>query len=77
MTKKAEATRRKRFLAKAYERLTDMKAKLIDESQATLRTEREGNRDDCLDSSDLASEEIWPRVEHHTFRARADQNRAD
>src|SRR5271156_6365514 len=57
MTKKTEATRRKRFLAKAYERLADMKAKLIDETQATLRTEREGNRDDCLDSSDLASEE--------------------
>jgi len=57
MTKKAEAARRKRFLAKAYKRLTDTKAKLIDESQATLRTEREGNRDDCLDSSDLASEE--------------------
>jgi DnaK suppressor protein len=57
MAKKAEAMRRKQFLAKAYERLTDMKAKLIDESQATLRTQREGNRDDCLDSSDLASEE--------------------
>ena len=57
MTKKAEATKRKRFLAKAHARLTDMKAKLIDESQAALRTEREGNRDDCLDSSDLASEE--------------------
>jgi DnaK suppressor protein len=57
MTKKAEATRRKRFLAKACERLTDLRAKLIDEIQATLRTEREGNRDDCLDVSDLASEE--------------------
>src|SRR5258708_19959125 len=57
MIKKAEAARRKRFLAKAYKRLIGTKAKLIDESQATLRTEREGNRDDCLDSSDLASEE--------------------
>ncbi len=57
MAKKAEATRRKQFLTKAYKRLTDIKAKLIDESQTTLRTEREGNRDDCLDSSDLASEE--------------------
>jgi len=57
MTKKAEVERRKRFLAKAYKRLIDLKARLIDESQIILRTEREGNRDDCLDSSDLASEE--------------------
>ena len=57
MTKKAEVARRKRFLAQAYKRLMDLKAKLIDESQIILRTEREGNRDDCLDSSDLASEE--------------------
>ncbi|HTJ09242.1 MAG TPA: TraR/DksA family transcriptional regulator [Candidatus Binataceae bacterium] len=57
MTKKAEAMRRQQFLENAYERLISMKAKVIGENQVTLRTEREGNRDDCLDSSDLASEE--------------------
>lgn len=57
MTKKAEAMRRQQFLENAYERLISMKAKVIGENQVTLRTERESNRDDCLDSSDLASEE--------------------
>lgn len=57
MATKAAAMKQRRFLAKASQRLTDMKAKLIDESQSTLRTAREGNRDACLDSSDLASEE--------------------
>jgi DnaK suppressor protein len=57
MTKKAIAMRRKQFLAKACERLTAMKAKLIDETESTLRSEREGNRDNCLDSCDLASDE--------------------
>ncbi len=57
MIKKVVAARRKQFLAQTCERLTNMKIKLIDENESALRTEREGNRDDCLDSCDLASEE--------------------
>ncbi|MGH7913421.1 MAG: TraR/DksA family transcriptional regulator [Candidatus Binataceae bacterium] len=57
MTKQAVAMRRKQVLAEACERLKRMKAKLIGEIESTLRAEREGDRDVCLDSSDLASEE--------------------
>ena len=57
MATKAVAMKRRQFFAKASQRLTEMKVKLIDENQSTLRTAREGDRDACLDSSDLASEE--------------------
>jgi DnaK suppressor protein len=57
MARKTEAMKRQQFLAKASERLMDMRAKLTDENQSILRTAREDTRDDCLDTSDLASEE--------------------
>lgn len=57
MIKKAAATRRKRFLAKVRDSLTEMKAGLIAQNETTLRIEREGRTDDGLDSCDLAYEE--------------------
>ncbi|MFZ0886996.1 MAG: TraR/DksA family transcriptional regulator [Candidatus Binataceae bacterium] len=54
---KAGAASRKRFLAKVRERLTDMKAKLLSEMESELKAEREGNKDEGMDTYDLASEE--------------------
>jgi RNA polymerase-binding transcription factor len=57
MPKKAAAASRKKFLAKMRERLLDMKAKLLTEIETELKAEREGNKDEGLDTYDLASEE--------------------
>ncbi len=57
MPKKAPAANRKKFLAKMRERLLDMKAKLLSEIDSELRAEREGNKDEGMDTYDLASEE--------------------
>jgi DnaK suppressor protein len=57
MIKKMKATRRGQFLAKMREHLIGMKIRLVQEINSEARSEREGNRDDCMDSSDLASEE--------------------
>jgi DnaK suppressor protein len=57
MPKKAAAASRKKFLAKMRERLMDMKAKLLTEIDTELKAEREGNKDEGLDTYDLASEE--------------------
>jgi DnaK suppressor protein len=57
MTKKPAAANRKKFLSKMREQLTEMKAKLLSEIDSELRAEREGNKDEGMDTYDLASEE--------------------
>ena len=57
MTKKPAAANRKKFLAKVREQLADTKAKLLSEIDSELRAEREGNKDEGMDTYDLASEE--------------------
>jgi DnaK suppressor protein len=56
-TKKAAAANRKKFLLKVRECLAEMKQKLMDEIDSELRAEREGNKDEGMDTYDLASEE--------------------
>lgn len=58
MTKKpAAAGARKRFLESARQNLLEMKQKLLGEIDSELRAEREGNKDEGMDTYDLASEE--------------------
>jgi DnaK suppressor protein len=57
MPKKTAATNRKKFLAKMREQLGEMKTKLLSEIDSGLRAEREGNKDEGMDTYDLASEE--------------------
>lgn len=57
MTKKSTAANRKKFLADLKEHLADMKAKLLAEIDSELKAEREGNKDEGMDTYDLASEE--------------------
>jgi DnaK suppressor protein len=57
MTKKPVAADRAKFLAKMREQLLEMKAKLLAEINSELRAEREGNKDEGMDTYDLASEE--------------------
>lgn len=57
MTKKSGAANRKKFLSKVREQLTGMKARLLSEIDSELRAEREGNKDEGMDTYDLASEE--------------------
>jgi DnaK suppressor protein len=57
MPKKTAATNRKKFLAKMREQLGEMKTKLLSEMDSELRAEREGNKDEGMDTYDLASEE--------------------
>ena len=57
MPKKAAAANRKKFLAKVREHLLDMKAKLHSGIDSELRAEREANKDEGMDTYDLASEE--------------------
>jgi RNA polymerase-binding transcription factor len=54
---KASRARRKRFLAKVREHLAEMKTKLLSEMESELKAEREGNKDEGMDTYDLASEE--------------------
>jgi RNA polymerase-binding transcription factor len=54
---KSSRARRKRFLAKVREHLAEMKTKLISEMESELKAEREGNKDEGMDTYDLASEE--------------------
>jgi len=51
------AEKHDRLLAETHEYLTATKAQLMAGITARLRAQREGSRDDCLDSCDLASEE--------------------
>lgn len=57
MAKKATGSSRKKFLAKVRERLEAMKDKLIADMDSELRAEREANKDEGMDTYDLASEE--------------------
>jgi DnaK suppressor protein len=58
MTKKPDAADdRKKFLEAARENLLAMKQKLLGEIDSELRAEREGNKDEGMDTYDLASEE--------------------
>jgi DnaK suppressor protein len=58
MTKKpADAGAREKFLESARENLLEMKQKLLSEIESELRAEREGNKDEGMDTYDLASEE--------------------
>jgi DnaK suppressor protein len=57
MPKKATAANRKKFLADLREHLLQMKTKLVTEIDSELRAEREGNKDEGMDTYDLASEE--------------------
>jgi DnaK suppressor protein len=57
MPKKTAATNRKKFLAKMSEQLGEIKTKLLSEMDSELRAEREGNKDEGMDTYDLASEE--------------------
>ncbi|HYB89450.1 MAG TPA: TraR/DksA family transcriptional regulator [Candidatus Binataceae bacterium] len=54
---KKPAANRKKFLASVRENLADMKAKLLSEIDSELKAEREGNKDEGMDTYDLASEE--------------------
>jgi DnaK suppressor protein len=57
MPKKTAANNRKKFLTKMHEQLEEMKTKLLGEIDSELRAEREANKDEGLDTYDLASEE--------------------
>jgi DnaK suppressor protein len=57
MTKKPAVTSRKAFLANVRENLLAMKTKLLGEIDSELRAERESNKDEGMDTYDLASEE--------------------
>jgi DnaK suppressor protein len=57
MPKKATAANRKKFLADLREHLLEMRTKLVAEIDSELRAEREGNKDEGMDTYDLASEE--------------------
>src|SRR5271154_6897615 len=57
MAKKPDTADRKKFLAKAREQLLETKNKLLGEIDSELRAEREGNKDEGMDTYDLASEE--------------------
>src|SRR5277367_4616095 len=57
MTKKPVAANRSKFLVKAREQLLETKNKLLGEIDSELRAEREGNKDEGMDTYDLASEE--------------------
>jgi DnaK suppressor protein len=57
MPKKAASSSRKKFLAKVRERLEEMKEKIRAEMDHEMRSEREGQKDEGMDTYDLASEE--------------------
>jgi RNA polymerase-binding protein DksA len=57
MSAKPKAVVRSKVFAKAFEYLTDIRTSLIHEIESELRSERARNREDCVDSYDLASEE--------------------
>jgi RNA polymerase-binding transcription factor len=57
MTNQSMAANRKKFMADLRQQLLDMKAKLLEEMELESKAEREGNKDEGLDTYDLASEE--------------------
>jgi DnaK suppressor protein len=54
---KKTAANRKKFLADLRQHLLDMKAKLLEGMDTEQKAEREGNKDEGMDTYDLASEE--------------------
>jgi DnaK suppressor protein len=57
MPKKNGVASRKKFLAAMRKRLENMRTQLANDVDEELRTEREGNKDEGMDTYDLASEE--------------------
>lgn len=57
MAKQKTAANRKKFLADLREHLIEMKSKLNEEIDSELKAEREGAKDEGMDTYDLASEE--------------------
>src|SRR5271169_4625810 len=57
MPKKSAAASRKKFLADLKQHLLEMKTKIVAEIESELKAEREGNKDEGMDTYDLASEE--------------------
>jgi DnaK suppressor protein len=57
MTTNSMAANRKKFMADLRQQLLVMKAKLLEEMELESKAEREGNKDEGLDTYDLASEE--------------------
>jgi DnaK suppressor protein len=57
MTNQPMAATRKKFMADLRQQLLDMKTKLLEEMELESKAEREGNKDEGLDTYDLASEE--------------------
>jgi len=57
MPKKPAAANRKKFLSDLRQNLLEMKNKLVAEIDSELKAEREGNKDEGMDTYDLASEE--------------------
>jgi DnaK suppressor protein len=57
MPKQPASTNRKKFLAKVRQSLEEMKQKILAEMDQAMRLEREGLKDEGLDTYDLASEE--------------------
>jgi DnaK suppressor protein len=57
MTKKVTAANRNKFLADLRQHLLDMKTKLLEEMESESKAERESNKDEGMDTYDLASEE--------------------
>src|SRR5438270_6217104 len=57
MTKEETTASRKKFLADLREHLLDLKTRLLDEMESESKAEREGNKDEGMDTYDLASEE--------------------
>lgn len=57
MIKKTVAASRLKFLARAREQLLETRGKLLGEMDSEQRAEREANKDEGMDTYDLASEE--------------------
>src|SRR5579875_7396 len=57
MANHAMAANRRNFMADLRQQLLDMRAKLLQEMDLEAKAEREGNKDEGLDTYDLASEE--------------------
>jgi len=57
MANKTTAADREKFLVGLRQHLLDMKAKIVAEIESELKAEREGNKDEGMDTYDLASEE--------------------
>src|SRR5271154_2610475 len=57
MAKMTKVSNREDFIAGLKQNLLDMKAKILAEIDSEQKAEREGNKDEGLDTYDLASEE--------------------